>query len=119
MTVTLHPVTSSITPSMQVSNAPLRVMLHRAFWAASPDAAAPQRNYCAAVTLPSQSSIQFNGCESHMATRAAKSNSSADELEGLMSDALRKFLSEIEERPIIMLGIAAGVGFLLGLANRR
>ncbi len=36
-----------------------------------------------------------------------------------MSDALRQFLSEIEQRPIIMLGIAAGVGFLLGLANRR
>jgi ElaB/YqjD/DUF883 family membrane-anchored ribosome-binding protein len=43
----------------------------------------------------------------------------ADETTRVGSDAVKKLFVEVEHRPLIMLGIAAGVGFLLGLANRR
>ena len=34
-------------------------------------------------------------------------------------EAVKKIAEEVEERPLLMLGIAAGIGFLFGLANRR
>lgn len=37
----------------------------------------------------------------------------------LGGDALKKLTDEVEQRPLVMLGIAAGIGFLAGLANRR
>src|SRR5215831_13944412 len=43
----------------------------------------------------------------------------AEEATRYGSDAMKKLTSEIEQRPLIMLGVAAGVGYLLGLANRR
>ena len=43
----------------------------------------------------------------------------ADETTRLGSDAVKKLFDEVEHRPLVMLGIAAGVGFLLGMANRR
>jgi len=33
--------------------------------------------------------------------------------------AVKKIGDEVEERPLLMLSIAAGLGFLVGLANRR
>ncbi len=35
------------------------------------------------------------------------------------NDALRRISEEVEHRPLFMLAIAAGVGFLAGLAGRR
>jgi ElaB/YqjD/DUF883 family membrane-anchored ribosome-binding protein len=35
------------------------------------------------------------------------------------SDAFAKLTDEVEQRPLLMLAAAAGVGFLAGLANRR
>ena len=35
------------------------------------------------------------------------------------NDALRRISEEVEHRPLFMLAIAAGVGFLVGLAGRR
>lgn len=49
----------------------------------------------------------------------ASGNSVADEAARLGADAFKKLTNEVEARPLIMLGIAAGVGFLAGLINRR
>jgi ElaB/YqjD/DUF883 family membrane-anchored ribosome-binding protein len=43
----------------------------------------------------------------------------ADEATRISGDALKKVTDEVEHRPLMMLGIAAGIGFLIGLANRR
>lgn len=43
----------------------------------------------------------------------------ADEATRLGGDALKKVTDEVEHRPLMMLGIAAGLGFLVGIANRR
>ncbi len=37
----------------------------------------------------------------------------------LGSDALRRLSDEVEHRPLVTLGIAVGVGILIGLASRR
>ncbi len=47
------------------------------------------------------------------------SDTVAEEAVRYGGDAVKKLTDEVEQRPLIMLGIAAGVGFLLGLANRR
>jgi ElaB/YqjD/DUF883 family membrane-anchored ribosome-binding protein len=47
------------------------------------------------------------------------SHSAADEATRLGADAFKKLTDELEHRPLIMLGIAAGIGFLAGLMNRR
>lgn len=43
----------------------------------------------------------------------------ADEATRYGTEAFKKLTDEVEHHPLIMLGVAAGVGFLLGLANRR
>lgn len=43
----------------------------------------------------------------------------SDEATRLGSDTLKRLTDEVEHRPLIMLGVAAGIGFLAGLANRR
>ena len=43
----------------------------------------------------------------------------ADEATRIGTDAFKKFADEVETRPLLMLGIAAGLGFLFGMANRR
>jgi ElaB/YqjD/DUF883 family membrane-anchored ribosome-binding protein len=43
----------------------------------------------------------------------------ADEASRLGGDAFKKLTDEVEQRPLIMLAIVAGTGFLAGLANRR
>jgi ElaB/YqjD/DUF883 family membrane-anchored ribosome-binding protein len=35
------------------------------------------------------------------------------------NDALRRLTDEVEHRPLVMLAVAVGVGFLLGVASRR
>jgi ElaB/YqjD/DUF883 family membrane-anchored ribosome-binding protein len=46
-------------------------------------------------------------------------SSVADEASRLGSDAFRNLTDGVEQRPLLMLAVAAGVGFLAGLANRR
>jgi ElaB/YqjD/DUF883 family membrane-anchored ribosome-binding protein len=46
-------------------------------------------------------------------------SSVADEASRLGGDAFRKLSDEVEQRPLLMLAIAAGIGFVAGLANRR
>jgi len=46
-------------------------------------------------------------------------SSVADEASRLSGDAFKKLTDEVEQRPLLMLAVAAGVGFLAGLANRR
>lgn len=43
----------------------------------------------------------------------------ADQATKFGSDAFKKLTDEVEHRPLVMLGVAAGIGFLVGLANRR
>ena len=43
----------------------------------------------------------------------------SDEATRLGSDALRKIEDEVGQRPLLTLAIAAGIGFLAGMAGRR
>ena len=43
----------------------------------------------------------------------------ADEATRYGSDAFKMLTDEVEQRPLVMLAAAAGIGFLFGLANRR
>lgn len=42
-----------------------------------------------------------------------------DEATKLGGDALRRIEEEVEQRPLLTLAIAAGIGFLAGMAGRR
>jgi ElaB/YqjD/DUF883 family membrane-anchored ribosome-binding protein len=46
------------------------------------------------------------------------SHSVADKATHIGSDAFKKITDEVEERPLTMLAIATGVGFLFGLSRR-
>ena len=46
-------------------------------------------------------------------------NTVTDEAARVGGDALRKIEDEIGHRPLLTLAIAAGIGFLAGMANRR
>ena len=46
-------------------------------------------------------------------------NTVTDEASRFGSEALRKVEDEIEQRPLLTLAIAAGIGFLAGMAGRR
>jgi ElaB/YqjD/DUF883 family membrane-anchored ribosome-binding protein len=50
---------------------------------------------------------------------AEASHSAAEEATRFGADAVKKLTDEVEQRPLVMLAIAAGIGFLAGLANRR
>lgn len=50
---------------------------------------------------------------------ATATSSAADEAARIGADAFKRLADEAEHRPLIMLAIAAGVGFLAGLADRR
>jgi len=52
-------------------------------------------------------------------TAAEATSSVADEAARFGTDAFKKLTDEVEQRPLIMLAVAAGIGFLAGLANRR
>ena len=52
-------------------------------------------------------------------TASDASHTVADEVSRLGTDAFKKLTDEVENRPLMMLAVAAGVGFLAGLANRR
>lgn len=43
----------------------------------------------------------------------------AEEATKIGAGAFKKLTNEVEERPLLMLAAAAGIGFLVGLANRR
>jgi ElaB/YqjD/DUF883 family membrane-anchored ribosome-binding protein len=45
--------------------------------------------------------------------------SALDEVAHASGDAVKKLGEEVEQRPLMMLAIAAGIGFLVGYANRR
>ncbi len=46
------------------------------------------------------------------------SDSVTDKAANLGGDAIKKVVSEVEHRPLTMLSIAAGVGFLYGMSRR-
>jgi ElaB/YqjD/DUF883 family membrane-anchored ribosome-binding protein len=46
-------------------------------------------------------------------------NAMSDEAARLSGEALRKIEDEVGQRPLLTLAIAAGIGFLAGMANRR
>lgn len=46
-------------------------------------------------------------------------HSVAEEATRFGTDAFKKLTDKAENRPLVMLGVAAGVGFLVGLSNRR
>ncbi len=52
-------------------------------------------------------------------TASEATESMADETTRFGSDAFKKLTDEVEQRPLLMLAAAAGIGFLAGLANRR
>ena len=41
-----------------------------------------------------------------------------DEAARFGNEAVKRVISEIEERPVVMLAVAAGVGYLLGMTRR-
>lgn len=47
------------------------------------------------------------------------SKSLADEAARAGGDAFKKLADEMEQRPLVMLAIVAGIGFLVGMTNRR
>ena len=57
----------------------------------------------------------------HEATDRVRNGAHAmtDEASRFGSEALRKIEDEIEQRPLLTLAIAAGIGFLAGMAGRR
>ena len=50
---------------------------------------------------------------------AGLSQKAAEEAKRFGVDAAAKLADEVESRPLLMLTVAAGIGFLAGLANRR
>ncbi len=50
---------------------------------------------------------------------AGVTQSLTEEATRVGSDAFKKLTDEVENRPLMMLAVAAGIGFLIGLANRR
>lgn len=46
------------------------------------------------------------------------SDSATDKVANIGSEAIKKVTSEVENRPLTMLAIAAGVGFLYGMSRR-
>lgn len=46
-------------------------------------------------------------------------NMVTDEATKLGGDAIRRIEEEVEQRPLLTLAIAAGIGFLAGMAGRR
>jgi ElaB/YqjD/DUF883 family membrane-anchored ribosome-binding protein len=46
------------------------------------------------------------------------SESVADRASNLSGDALKKVVAEVEHRPLTMLAIATGIGFLIGVSKR-
>jgi ElaB/YqjD/DUF883 family membrane-anchored ribosome-binding protein len=46
-------------------------------------------------------------------------NSVADEATRLGTDAFKRLTDEVEHRPFVMLAVAAGLGYLAGMATRR
>jgi ElaB/YqjD/DUF883 family membrane-anchored ribosome-binding protein len=46
-------------------------------------------------------------------------HSVANEATRFGGDAFKKLTDEIENRPLVMIGVAAGVGFLVGMSQRR
>lgn len=50
---------------------------------------------------------------------AGVTQSVTEEATRVGSDAVKRLTDEVENRPLMMLAIAAGIGFLAGLANRR
>jgi ElaB/YqjD/DUF883 family membrane-anchored ribosome-binding protein len=51
--------------------------------------------------------------------RVRKSGANIGEPAKLGPDTLKKLIDEVENRPLLMLGIAAGIGFIAGLANTK
>jgi ElaB/YqjD/DUF883 family membrane-anchored ribosome-binding protein len=47
------------------------------------------------------------------------SHTVTDEASRLGNDAIKKLTYEVENRPVMMLAIAAGIGFLAGFGSRR
>lgn len=50
---------------------------------------------------------------------AESTDSIADDAARYGADAIKKVIQEVEQRPLIMLGIAAGIGFLAGMLNKK
>ncbi len=50
---------------------------------------------------------------------ASVGQSVADEASQLGNKAVKRVADEVEQRPLVMLAVALGVGFLVGFANRR
>jgi ElaB/YqjD/DUF883 family membrane-anchored ribosome-binding protein len=46
-------------------------------------------------------------------------HSVAEEATRFGTDAFKKVTDQVENRPMVMLGVAAGLGFLVGLSHRR
>lgn len=45
--------------------------------------------------------------------------SAAQETSRVGSDAFNRLIDEVEQRPLLMLGLAASIGLLIGLSSRR
>ena len=54
-----------------------------------------------------------------VADAAGRVRNGADEASRLGGDAIRRIEDEVGQRPLLTLAIAAGIGFLAGMAGRR
>ncbi|HZD90926.1 MAG TPA: hypothetical protein VE224_12560 [Pseudolabrys sp.] len=50
---------------------------------------------------------------------ATMGRSAVQESSRVSNDALTRLIDEVEQRPLLMLGLAAGLGFLVGMSSRR
>ena len=50
---------------------------------------------------------------------SAEASHLGQEAARLGNNALRRLTDEVEQRPLVMLAVAAGLGFLVGIAGRR
>lgn len=88
--------------------------LHRLSGKAQRDASGASHEV---VDFVSESLERLTG---HIRESAVGANKSvADEVKRIGSTVFRKLAGEIENRPALLLAVAAGVGFLAGLTNRR
>jgi ElaB/YqjD/DUF883 family membrane-anchored ribosome-binding protein len=83
--------------------------------AASAGATADELRDTVASTLSSLID-RFRGSADAFSRDAAKFGDTATKAGG---DALRRLTDEVEHRPLVMIAVAVGVGFLLGVATRR
>ena len=81
--------------------------------------AASEASEFVSETLAETAERLRNGASEATETVRNGAHAMTDEASRFGNDAMRKIEDEIEQRPLLTLAIAAGIGFLAGMAGRR